>query len=112
MKKVDVQLSSEAGFVYKYISQKALSSKHESIMLRAILQKIEWIKSNPRYGQPIAKKLIPKEYIQKYDVQNLYRVELPNFWRMLYTLKGDHIEIVAFVLDIVDHKEYNKKLNY
>jgi len=31
---------------------------------------------------------------------------------MLYTIKGDQIEIVCFVLDIIDHKEYNKKFGY
>jgi len=40
----------------------------------------------------------------------LFRVELPNFWRMYYTLTDDEnqIEIIAFVLDILDHKEYDK----
>ena len=33
---------------------------------------------------------------------------------MLYTLtEGDtEIEIVAFVLDVIDHKTYNKKFGY
>jgi len=33
---------------------------------------------------------------------------------MLYTLVdgGTNIEVVAFVLDIMDHKLYNKKLGY
>ena len=109
---VDIKLSPEAEIVYRYIVEKALSSKSERIMLKAILQKIEWIKSNPKYGQPIAKKLIPKEYVLKYETQNLYRVELPNFWRMLYTLKDNRVEIIAFVLDILDHKDYNKKFRY
>ena len=69
---------------------------------------------NPHYGDPIAKNLIPKEYILKYGITNLFRVELSNFWRMLYTLTNDEteIEIVAFVLDIIDHKEYDKVFGY
>jgi hypothetical protein len=110
--KAYIQLSSEADNVYKYIAQKALSSKSERIMLKAILHKIELIKKNPQYGQPLAKRLIPKEYVVKYDAQNIYRVELPNFWRMLYTLRDNRIEIIAFVLDIIDHKDYNKKFRY
>lgn len=109
----DIQLSPEADVVYKYISQKALSSKSERIMLKAILRKIELIKNNPWYGQQVPKRLIPKEYILKYKIANLYRVELPQFWRMLYTLTDTgEVEIIAFVLDIVDHKDYNKKLRY
>jgi mRNA-degrading endonuclease HigB of HigAB toxin-antitoxin module len=52
--------------------------------------------------------MIPK----KYNAQNLWRVELANFWRMLYTIKGDEIEVICFVLDIVSHKEYDKIFGY
>jgi hypothetical protein len=72
------------------------------------------IKSNPHYGNPIAKKLIPQEYKDKYGVSNLFRIELPNFWRMLYTLTDGetNIEIIAFVLDVIDHPTYDKKFGY
>ncbi len=72
------------------------------------------IKSNPHYGNPISKKLIPKEYEEKYEITNLFRVELPNFWRMLYTLtEGEtKVEIISFVIDIINHDDYNKKFGY
>ena len=58
------------------------------------------------------KNLIPKKYKIKHNASNLFRVELSHFWRMLYTLKGDEIEIIAFILDITDHPDYNKKFGY
>ena len=84
------------------------------MILTAVNKKVELIKANHHYGNPIAKKLIPKEYKLKYGVTNLFRVELPNFWRMLYTLtEGEtEIEIIVFVLDLMDHNKYNKKLGY
>ena len=87
-------------------------SSEEIQLLKSIKQKIDFIKSNPFYGNPIAKNLIPEEYKIKYKVINLFRVELSQFWRMLYTLKGDEIEIVAFVLDILPHPDYDKKFGY
>ena len=77
-------------------------------------KKIELIKLNIHFGNPVAKNLIPKEYKIKYGVTNLFRIELPQFWRMLYTLtNGDtEIEIIAFVLDVIDHKTYDKKFGY
>lgn len=44
----------------------------------------------------------------------MFRVELPNFWRMLYTLaEGEtKIEVIAFVLDIINHPIYDKKFGY
>ena len=114
MKEVRVVLSSEAREVFEYLNQESTSSKNERMMLNAIRNKVELIKYNHHYGNPISKKLIPKEYKIKYGVTNLFRIELPNFWRMLYTLtEGEtKIEIIAFVLDIIDHKEYNKKFGY
>ncbi|MCK4365041.1 MAG: hypothetical protein KAW45_03215 [Thermoplasmatales archaeon] len=114
MKKIRVILSSDAKEVYNHLKEEAPKSKTERTILNAITKKIEIIKSNPHYGDPIAKSLIPREYLDKYEITNLFRVELPNYWRMLYTLKdGDtKCEIIAFVLDLLDHSVYNKKFRY
>ncbi len=114
MKKVRVIFSPEAEDVYKHLNESAPSSKIERSIFNAVNKKIKLIKVNIHYGEPIAKNLIPDEYKSKYGVTNLFRVELPNFWRMLYTLTNGNseIEIVAFVLDIIDHKDYNKKFGY
>jgi len=72
---------------------------------------IDILKENPQFGDPVAKRLIPKEFIQQ-EIQNLYRAELSNYWRLLYTLEGTELEILAFVLSIVDHKEYDKLFGY
>jgi len=113
-KEIKVVLSQEAREVYEYLNKQAEHSKIEGSILKSIKQKAQLIKQNPHYGNTVSKKLIPKEYINKYQITNLFRVELPNFWRMLYTLeKGEtKIEIIAFVIDIVNHKDYNKKFKY
>ena len=91
-----------------------MNSKNEKTLLKSIKQKIEFIKENPQYGNPLSKKLIPNEYKIKYGITNLFRVELPNFWRMLYTLtEGESkIEVISFILDIINHPDYNKKSKY
>jgi hypothetical protein len=113
MKIVKVILSPEAEEVYRYLNSN-IDSKTERMILKAVNQKVDLIKMNPHYGDPIAKNLIPPEYEKRYGVTNLFRVELPNFWRMIYTLThgGTNLEIVSFVLDIMDHKDYNKKFGY
>jgi|SRR3989344_7660055 len=118
-KPVRVVLLGEADESYKKLN--ALVGKQfefgkentdEMQLLKSIRQKIDFIKANPFYGEPIAKKLIPEQYKKIYGAINLFHVELSGFWRMLYTLKGDKIEIVAFVLDILDHPTYDKKFGY
>ena len=114
MKIVRTILSLEAKQVYDYLNRMAPVSKKERKILKAINYKIELIKNNFQYGEPIAKNLIPQEYKEKYGATNLHRVELPDFWRMLYTVNqgSSEIEIVAFVLDIIDHPTYDKKFGY
>ena len=114
MKQVRVVLSPEAEEAYKQLNKVAVDSKIERSILNSIDKKKELIKANPHYGEPIAKDKIPKEYKEKYGVTNLFWVELSNFWRMLYTLTNNEteIEIIAFVLDIMNHNKYNKKFGY
>ena len=113
MKEVRVTLSPEAEEVYKNLNQEAENSKQSRMILKAINHKKDLIKVNIHYGDPIAKDLIPDEYKKKYGATNLFRVELPAFWRMLYTLtNNEEVEIIAFVLDIIDHPTYDKKFGY
>ncbi|PIU21248.1 MAG: hypothetical protein COT15_03175 [Candidatus Diapherotrites archaeon CG08_land_8_20_14_0_20_34_12] len=114
MKIVRVILSPEAEEVYKYLNEKSANSKIEKSILLAINKKVELIKLNTHYGNPIGKDLIPKMYKEQYGITNLFRIELPNRWRMLYSLTngGTEIEIIAFVLDIIGHGTYDKKFGY
>ncbi len=114
-KPVRIILLDEADVAYKelnkIVGQQIEENKEgtkEMQLLKSIKQKSELIKLNPFYGDNIEKKKIPGAY----NVKNLWRVELTDYWRMLYTIKGDQIEIICFVLDILNHKDYNKKFGY
>lgn len=118
-KPVRVILLDEADSEYKKLNEivgqqfkEGKENTEEIQLLRSIKQKIDFIKANPFYGDNIPKALIPKEYVINYNAKNLWRVELINYWRMLYTIKGDQIEVICFVLDIINHKEYDKKFVY
>ena len=89
-----------------------IASSKEITLLNAINRMFDVIVANPFYGENAKKDLIPKEYRQKYDADNLFIVDLPDYWRMIYTLESDEIEIIAFVLDIIDHNGYNKKFGF
>jgi hypothetical protein len=87
---------------------KGIKNSDEIQLLKSIKQKSELLKINPTYGDNIPKNLIPKTL----NVSNLFRVELTGYWRMLYTLDGNQIEIVAFILYLVDHPTYDKMFGY
>ncbi len=94
-----------------FIELKKRSDKESKTLSNSIERIFNILKQNPQYGNPIKKELIPKS-ITNLGIKNIYRVELSNYWRMLYTLEGNKIEILIFVLNIVDHKEYNKLFGY
>lgn len=70
------------------------------------------IATNQACGIQIAKKLIPPEYRTKYGIDNLWKYNLPNAWRLLYTLKGNRIELLAVILEWLDHKNYERRFGY
>lgn len=79
---------------------------------RAILRAMDNLKENVFCGEKIKKDLIPKEYIQKYDIDNLYWYQLPNAWRLVYSVVADGVEILAIIIEYFDHKKYERRFNY
>ena len=73
---------------------------------------IEDLKKDKTCGIKIPKKLWPKLYIQNYKISNLWKYDLPNGWRLIYTIKEDEIRVLNVILEWFDHKEYEKRFNY
>ena len=80
--------------------------------MKSIDYKVELLKMSPMAGIQIQRKSIPAAYLHKYEIDNLWKVNLVNYWRMLYSIKGDKIEIMCFILDIMDHERYDKIFGY
>ena len=118
-KEIKVILSEEANNQYEELNQivgqekqKGIESSFHQTLLRSINRTKELLKKNPFAGNQVQKRLIPKEYINKYDIDNLWRIELANRWRLIYVITGNQIEIINFVIDILNHKNYNKVFRY
>jgi len=91
---------------------RGVTSSHNQTLFNSIKQKIEFLKENPQQGIQIPKNQIPKEYITVYEVNNLWKINLPGAWRMIYTIRGREIDIISLILDILAHKKYEKKFGY
>ena len=79
-------------------------------LYKSINRALDDLKRNPICGVKIPKKLWPKEYIQKYNITNLWKYDLPGAWRLVYTIESDEIKIVSIILEWFDHKDYEKRL--
>src|SRR3989344_7918855 len=71
----------------------------EKELFKFISQAIDNIEKNAFCGTQIPKRQIPKEYIKKYGVENLWKYDLPNAWRLIYSIKGSKAVVISIILE-------------
>ncbi|MBS3068466.1 hypothetical protein J4450_07195 [Candidatus Micrarchaeota archaeon] len=98
--------------IVKNEKEKAMSNSENQKLLKSIDEKIERLKYAPDSGIQIPKKLFPSKYLTTYEINNLWKMNLFNYWRLIYTLRGDKVEVLCVVLDLIDHPTYNKIFGY
>lgn len=86
--------------------------EEDSKLYSFILRALKDIEKNAFCGIQIPKRLIPKEYVQKFEVRNVWKYNLPGAWRLLYSVKGNETIVLSIVLDWMDHKTYERKFKY
>jgi|SRR3989344_4143598 len=80
---------------------------------KGIIRAIKDLRENAFCGDQIPKRLIPKDYIRKYGINNLWRYDLPNAWRLLYAVTPENkVELISAILDWFNHKKYERRMKY
>ncbi len=93
--------------------EKLKSSKTEDRKLYDwICRALKDIEENAFCGTQIPKRLFPREYIQKYHIDNLWKYDLPSGWRLIYTLGKEGAFVLSIVLEWFNHPEYERRFNY
>lgn len=110
MRNVRLTFSDEAKRTLAIIDKR--KDREYAALWRSIQEKEALLIQNPAYGTKIQRHLLPKEYVIKYGVDNLWKIDLANHWRMIYTLDTNEVRILAFIIDIMDHPYYDKKFGY
>ena len=101
------------GFIDEKAEKEYHRAKEENPILFKFLERAtDDLKVNPRVGTKIPSKLWPREYVQNYRIDNLWKYDLPNAWRLMYTIVKDEIRIVSVLLEWLDHKNYEKRFGY
>ena len=70
------------------------------------------ITRNHSCGRQVKKQLIPRRLIHKYGINNLWIYNLRKDWRLLYSVDGDHVELLAIILNWMNHKEYERLFKF
>lgn len=119
MKEVWVQFSEQANIEYQQLQQQVLQEqqggKDNSFnmqLLKAIEREKINLKINPQIGTHIPRKNIPKGAVERYGTDRLWKIDLVGYWRLIYTITGDEVKIISFVLEFIDHPTYDKIFGY
>ena len=104
---------SEVIFVDDKIEKSFNKLKESDEIKKYIKRAIEDIKSNAFCGIPIPKRLFPKEYLKKYEINNLWKYDLPDGWRLIYTISTPNkVEILSIIIEWFNHKNYERRFCY
>ena len=126
-RKVSIKLLGEAKEEYLRLQEtvrqekeKGIESSSHQTLLRSLNSKIAILKSKYDYGTQVPRNIIPEKYLEQYSVTNLWKVDLSDYWRMIYTLRQpqrgeteiDVLLIWLDVPDIISHPKYDKIFGY
>lgn len=70
------------------------------------------LENNAFCGIQIPKRLIPQEYLEKYKVSNAWKYNLPDAWRLIYSIENNKVVVLSIVLEWMNHKDYEKRFGY
>jgi Txe/YoeB family toxin of Txe-Axe toxin-antitoxin module len=105
--------SSKVKFISKKLEKEFNSLKDDDPIKKSLIKAIHSLRQNAYCGIQIPKRLIPKEYLKKYNLNNLWKYNLSEDWRLIYTLTQENeIELISAILEWFDHKAYERRFNY
>lgn len=58
------------------------------------------------------RRFIGRSNWEQWGIRPNFEMNLFNYWRLVYTLRGDRVEVLCIVLDLVDHPAYDKIFGY
>jgi Txe/YoeB family toxin of Txe-Axe toxin-antitoxin module len=84
----------------------------DSRLYKEINKALNDICQNSFCGRNVKKELIPKKLKQEYGIDNLWIYNLRKDWRLLYSIGRDEIDLLAVILNWMNHKEYDKLFKF
>ena len=88
------------------------SRTEDKTLYKWIFRAFEDLKENAFCGIQLPKRLIPKAYVDKYGIDNLWKYDLPKGWRLIYSVANGQICVLTIILEWMNHKNYERRFNY
>src|SRR3990172_5312355 len=87
-----------------------MSLAENSPLKNSIKKAIAEFRENAFCREQIKKEIIPKGYVKKYKINNLWWYPLADGWRLVYSVvTPSNVEILAVIIEYMDHKNYERR---
>lgn len=73
---------------------------------------IDKLKNDVIIGERIRHRQIPKYYKKRHGIDNAFHVYLPEGMRLIYSITNYQGKRTAFLMELIDHKKYERRFNY
>lgn len=104
---------SKVKFISDELEKSFNSLRDDDPIKKGIMRAIKDLRENAFCGIQLPKRLFPQGYIQKYYLKNLWKYDLPNAWRLIYTITPENeVDLISAILEWFDHKEYERRFRY
>lgn len=92
--------------------QLAKGDNSDRALHTAIQAVIDTLKEDPLRGIRIPQRLWPDIYRREHGITNLWKKDLPDGRRLIYTIKTDEVMILSVILEWFDHQGYERRFGY
>lgn len=89
-----------------------IGNPEQQKLYERLLSAFRDIQENAFCGIQIPTRLVPKVYLKKYHIKNLWKYNLPDAWRLLYSIENHKIHVISIVLEWMNHKKYEQRFGY
>jgi len=98
-----------------YLSREAdqfLRSCGDRRLVENVKATLDLLKANYELGDKVPRRQWPRSYVKHLGLNNLYRCDLADGWRLTYTLSSDGVGIRVDVIEVMPHHEYDERFGY
>lgn len=84
----------------------------KSRLHRIVDEALTTLKEDYATGTQIQHALWPREYVRKYGIRNLFKLDLEGGLRLICTILAEDSDVSVIVLECLTHKEYEERFGY
>lgn len=116
MKMVNSPKTVRVVFVDEKVERSFLRLRNGTFEERRIFEWIQFglddLSKDPGCGIHIPRSVWPSKYVSDYHVNNLWKLDLPKGWRLIYSIRSTEVEVLAIVIEWFDHTDYDRRFKY